>query len=127
MLEYFENGGARTCSPSENPAEYILEVTPGAEWIEKWQSSNLKKEVDDELSQIQTPEVITSTPKNQKYAFSDHEMSDLKGTYYLTSQLTYLVVADDTKPKEFATKKRYQILELTKRLSIVWWRNYPNT
>ncbi|KAG7694129.1 hypothetical protein KL948_003099 [Ogataea haglerorum] len=48
MLDYFESNGARKCSPSENPAEYVLEVIgAGAtavideDWHEIWKNSTL--------------------------------------------------------------------------------------
>ncbi|CDS08667.1 hypothetical protein LRAMOSA10028 [Lichtheimia ramosa] len=59
MIEYFESNGASKCSPSANPAEYILEVvgagTAGvaqADWAEIWKNSKEAKALQEELEQI---------------------------------------------------------------------------
>ncbi|KAF6764440.1 ABC-2 type transporter-domain-containing protein [Ephemerocybe angulata] len=47
MIDYFERNGARKCDPSENPAEYMLDVigagataTAKQDWKSIWQNSN---------------------------------------------------------------------------------------
>ncbi|KAI9312444.1 ABC-2 type transporter-domain-containing protein [Dichotomocladium elegans] len=59
MIEYFESNGASKCSPSANPAEYILEVvgagTSGvaqADWAEIWANSKEAKALHEELEEI---------------------------------------------------------------------------
>lgn len=59
MIDYFESNGASKCSPSANPAEYILEVvgagTAGvaqADWAEIWENSKNAKDLQDELESI---------------------------------------------------------------------------
>ncbi|KAG2223863.1 hypothetical protein INT45_012736 [Circinella minor] len=59
MIEYFESNGASKCSPSANPAEYILEVvgagTAGvaqADWGEIWANSQNANDLQAELEAI---------------------------------------------------------------------------
>ena len=59
MINYFESNGASKCSPSANPAEYILEVvgagTAGvaqADWAEIWENSKEAKALQEELEKI---------------------------------------------------------------------------
>ncbi|KAL4894030.1 ABC-2 type transporter-domain-containing protein [Aspergillus ambiguus] len=59
MLDYFEGNGARTCGPSENPAEYMLEIIgAGAsgkaskDWPAVWNESQQAKDVQKEIDRI---------------------------------------------------------------------------
>ncbi|KAI9304002.1 ABC-2 type transporter-domain-containing protein [Cunninghamella echinulata] len=59
MIEYFESNGGPKCSPSANPAEYILECvgagTAGKvtqDWAEVWQNSPQAKALHEELESI---------------------------------------------------------------------------
>ncbi|KAL4248575.1 ABC transporter superfamily protein [Abortiporus biennis] len=59
MINYFERNGGRPCGPSENPAEYILEVIgAGAtaradqDWHEVWKNSNEAQQVQKEIEEI---------------------------------------------------------------------------
>ncbi|AET39067.1 uncharacterized protein Ecym_3604 [Eremothecium cymbalariae DBVPG len=81
ILDYFERNGARKCSPSENPAEYILEVigagataTTSEDWAKIWRNSpefaKANAEIDkilDELKKTKTPHNLEN---NDKYATS---------------------------------------------------------
>lgn len=58
LLDYFENNGARKCSDTENPAEYMLEAVnrgtneKGVEWDKVWNSSPERQAVDAEIDRI---------------------------------------------------------------------------
>ncbi|KAF4626684.1 hypothetical protein G7Y89_g11471 [Cudoniella acicularis] len=58
VINYFENGGARKCREDENPAEWLLEVTKSSstentpDWPDKWKMSQEKKEIDQELKEM---------------------------------------------------------------------------
>lgn len=54
MIGYFEGHGARRCGETENPAEWLLDITTstprsekaiGIDWAEKWATSREKQEV----------------------------------------------------------------------------------
>ena len=59
LIEYFERHGARTCGRTENPAEWLLEITgsiPGSEittdWAETWQRSPEREDVKAHLTKL---------------------------------------------------------------------------
>ncbi|THH30475.1 hypothetical protein EUX98_g3698 [Antrodiella citrinella] len=59
LIDYFQRQGARECSPDENPAEYILDVTgAGAtaqtdkDWHDIWKNSAEALGVQEEIEQI---------------------------------------------------------------------------
>ncbi|GAA5815227.1 hypothetical protein MFLAVUS_008733 [Mucor flavus] len=59
MIDYFESNGGPKCSPSANPAEYILECvgagTAGKatkDWADVWTESSQAKALDNELEEI---------------------------------------------------------------------------
>ncbi|CAO3699192.1 hypothetical protein G6F70_002364 [Rhizopus microsporus] len=59
MIDYFERNGGPICSPSANPAEYILEVvgagTAGKatkDWADIWANSSEAKDLEEELEHI---------------------------------------------------------------------------
>ncbi|TBU44086.1 pleiotropic drug resistance ABC transporter [Dichomitus squalens] len=61
MIEYFERNGARKCSDTENPAEYILEAigagataTTDVDWHDTWLKSPESEKVQAELERIHT-------------------------------------------------------------------------
>lgn len=75
MIEYFESNGGPKCSPSANPAEYILECvgagTAGKatkDWSEVWSNSPQAKALDEELESIHTS--IDTHHKNKNSAYS---------------------------------------------------------
>ncbi|KAI9009602.1 ABC-2 type transporter-domain-containing protein [Gaertneriomyces semiglobifer] len=102
MLDYFESNGGRPCSSEENPAEYILQVigagTSGGkveiDWPEVWQHSSLKQNVTAELNQISAK--ASNMSRNPK---------------------------EDGNAKEFSTSMLYQMVEVYKRMNVVWWRD----
>jgi ATP-binding cassette, subfamily G (WHITE), member 2, SNQ2 len=60
LIHYFENNGARRCSPDENPAEYMLDVigagataTSQKNWHDVWKHSKEAAEVQREVDEIQ--------------------------------------------------------------------------
>ncbi|CAI7650812.1 unnamed protein product [Penicillium glandicola] len=66
VLEYLENNGARHCGPTENPAEYMLDVigagaqgecTP-IDWVDAWKNSPEHRKVLEEL------EILVSSTSN---------------------------------------------------------------
>ncbi|PWY89778.1 ATP-binding cassette transporter [Aspergillus heteromorphus CBS 117.55] len=70
LLDYFEANGARACGPSENPAEYMLEIIgAGAsgkatkDWPAAWQASQEIKDVYKEIERIQNER--SSTPDSE--------------------------------------------------------------
>jgi ATP-binding cassette subfamily G (WHITE) protein 2 (PDR) len=58
LLEYFERNGARTCSPDENPAEYMLDIVNqgssghGTDWHEVWKTSPEARTVQTHIDEI---------------------------------------------------------------------------
>lgn len=79
ILSYFERNGARKCTESENPAEYILEaIGAGAtavveeNWFEIWQNSPEKVQEDEKVE-----ELIQEGTQKQTEAVS----AELKSTY----------------------------------------------
>jgi len=58
LLDYFESNGARACSDTENPAEYMLEVVnngtndQGVEWDQVWNASAERGGIDAEIEQV---------------------------------------------------------------------------
>ncbi|TFK22472.1 hypothetical protein FA15DRAFT_757994 [Coprinopsis marcescibilis] len=59
LIQYFERNGARTCDPSENPAEYMLDVigagataTTAFDWHSIWKASPESNSVQAELEAI---------------------------------------------------------------------------
>ncbi|CAO3594665.1 unnamed protein product [Absidia cylindrospora] len=71
MIDYFESNGGPKCSPSANPAEYILECvgagTAGKvtqDWADVWAESKEAKALEDELEQIHGSISQHGTPKN---------------------------------------------------------------
>ncbi|OBZ81003.1 ABC transporter G family member 14, partial [Choanephora cucurbitarum] len=75
MISYFERNGGPKCSPSANPAEYILECvgagTSGKttkDWSEVWASSPEAKSLEEELEEIHRS--INKDHKNTRSAYS---------------------------------------------------------
>lgn len=100
LLSYFETHGARPCSESDNPAEYILEtVTAGAtgkfacDWPEIWKSSDEHDAVKAEQERIH------------------HEMSS-----------TGIISMSGCDNEEFAMPLHTQILYTTIRIFQQYWR-----
>ncbi|KZT04452.1 pleiotropic drug resistance ABC transporter [Laetiporus sulphureus 93-53] len=59
LISYFESHGARPCGPTENPAEYILDVigagataTSEVDWYDVWKKSQESRELTHELGDI---------------------------------------------------------------------------
>ncbi|KAG1470474.1 hypothetical protein G6F56_002667 [Rhizopus delemar] len=77
MIDYFEQNGGPICSPTANPAEYILEVvgagTSGKakqDWADIWKHSQEAKELDQELEEIDRSSQQTPTRTSLSYANS---------------------------------------------------------
>ncbi|KAI8062097.1 ABC-2 type transporter-domain-containing protein [Gongronella butleri] len=75
MIEYFESNGGPKCSPSANPAEYILEVvgagTAGKatkDWADVWANSKEAKELEQELEEIHSKADQNPTRPAMTYA-----------------------------------------------------------
>ncbi|KAJ6155247.1 hypothetical protein N7470_005813 [Penicillium chermesinum] len=79
LLDYLESNGARPCGPTENPAEYMLDVvnqgpqenSQALDWVDIWKKSAQNQAVIDELDRMastpsQTP--TTDTPKELEFA-----------------------------------------------------------
>ncbi|KAI3275866.1 hypothetical protein CBS147309_3602 [Penicillium roqueforti] len=66
VLEYLEDKGARHCGPTENPAEYMLEVIGGGtqgqstsiDWVQAWKRSTEYNKLLGEL------DILASSPSN---------------------------------------------------------------
>ncbi|RFU25670.1 hypothetical protein B7463_g10669, partial [Scytalidium lignicola] len=100
LLNYFERNGARSCSESENPAEYILEaVTAGSknksgqDWPYIWNSS-------DEFM---------------------HMKAEQEHIYQMASNIG-VGTPNDNSHREFATPLSTQILYTTIRVFQQYWR-----
>lgn len=83
MLNYFQSQGGRTCSETENPAEYILEVIgAGAtgdnieDWNQKWlaskQCSELTKEVGELIERTSKLPASDNSELTARYAASTY-------------------------------------------------------
>jgi hypothetical protein len=95
LISYFEDNGARTCGPDENPTEYVMEVTaPGnlIEWFHKWKISPKYPGL---LRQI---EKLTSTPEYDRISQTNNQ-------------------------HVFAASFSYQLRLLIKRTLIEYWRD----
>ncbi|KDR70391.1 hypothetical protein GALMADRAFT_254847 [Galerina marginata CBS 339.88] len=99
LIHFFEKNGARECLPSENPAEYMLDVigagataTSQQDWYEIWKTSPEAKQVQEEIEAIHTEG--RSRPAVQ---------TELRS--------------------EFATSWSYQLWELLKRDAEAHWRD----
>nr|AAL91496.1 ABC transporter AbcG10 [Dictyostelium discoideum] len=103
LTSYFERNGVRSCTESENPAEYILEAigagtNPGVstiDWPEVWKQSPELQDVQAELASLETAATVQISSDDQ----------------------------DHGPPREFATSIWYQTWEVYKRLNLIWWRD----
>lgn len=100
LIGYFEEHGATSCGPDENPAEWILKVigaAPGAEedrdWAEVWRNS-------------------------QEYSHVQRQLSDLGSAGSTTSPPDADMNLDTT----YATPFRTQFIMCTKRVFEQYWR-----
>lgn len=73
LVSYFERNGSRKCSPSENPAEYILEaIGAGAtasvkeDWNEIWKKSDEFRSVTAEITQMNAELSAKPAPQLEK-------------------------------------------------------------
>ncbi|KAF9531189.1 ABC-2 type transporter-domain-containing protein [Crepidotus variabilis] len=99
MIDYFQRGGARTCGPQENPAEYMLDVigagataTSARNWHDVWLRSKECTNLQSNLATI-------------------HE-DGRKGS-----------PVDASLNSTFATSWAYQVRELLRRQHYVFWRD----
>ncbi|KAF3069069.1 ABC transporter CDR4 [Daldinia childiae] len=101
LIQYFQDGGARSCDPGENPAEWILDVT-GAhrnpsqktiDWSETWRKSPQRQEVKHQLAAIK--ERSSTTAVSQSYQPRD----------------------------EFAASSLNQLILVTHRIFQEYWRD----
>ncbi|EGG16693.1 hypothetical protein DFA_07671 [Cavenderia fasciculata] len=100
LTSYFERHGVRPCTPNENPAEYMLEAIGAGvygktdvDWPAVWKESSEYKDVAQHLDELLNTVQIIDDDSNKE------------------------------KPREFATSKWYQMVEVYKRLNVIWWRN----
>ncbi|KAF3992516.1 hypothetical protein FT663_01381 [Candidozyma haemuli var. vulneris] len=103
ILDYFERNGARKCSESENPAEYILEAigagataTTAYDWFDIWTNSQERTDAENEISRL-------IDEGKQKAGLSEKELKQLQNPY--------------------ATSIFYQFFILLKRNFLAFWRN----
>ncbi|RAL01405.1 putative ABC transporter [Aspergillus ibericus CBS 121593] len=79
LIEYFEQNGARKCSPHENPAEYMLEVIgagnpdyKGQDWGDVWarsaQHRQLSQDIENLIQERRNKEVEEGKDDNREYA-----------------------------------------------------------
>lgn len=59
VIGYFENNGARSCGPQENPAEWLMEMTSQAysekerlDWADIWQHCDMRRQAKEQISQM---------------------------------------------------------------------------
>ncbi|EAW06570.1 putative ABC transporter [Aspergillus clavatus NRRL 1] len=100
LIEYFESNGAKQCPTHANPAEYMLEVIgagnpdyKGKDWGDVWAQSPQCKELSEEISHI------TSSRRN-----SENRQNKDDG-------------------REFAMPIWVQIVTVTKRAFVAYWRS----
>lgn len=74
LINYFESNGADHCPPDYNPAEYILDVVGAGtaakktlDWVQIWQDSREKHEVDSELEAMWAKDVAEA-PAQRPYS-----------------------------------------------------------
>ena len=90
VIKYFEKGGARPCQENENPAEWLLEVTKKDNiehsmfWVEKWENSQDKKDMDLQLDMMKKSTQDSSIPQR----LSPHEETEFARTF--VTQLSIL-------------------------------------
>lgn len=99
MAEYFESRGARPLLESENPAEYLLEVIGAGVGAAP-----------------STIDWVNAWQQSQQRADLHKELERLE------QEAQQKTIPSDNS-REFATSQLYQTLEITKRLTLVWWRN----
>ncbi|KAJ5168761.1 CDR ABC transporter [Penicillium canariense] len=99
MIDYFERNGGKKCSPSANPAEYMLEVIgagnpeyKGQDWGNVWADSPESTQLSEELENIISSR--RNTPQDE-------------------------ATKDD---REFAMPLYVQIAAVTKRAFVAYWR-----
>lgn len=106
IVSYFEQHGARKCSPKENPAEYILEVIgAGAtakteqDWFEVWSNSEERIRSDQDIDNL----IQESSLRSNHAGMSEAEIKQLRQPY--------------------ATSAFYQLRWVLLRSALVFWRN----
>ncbi|KAG0158229.1 hypothetical protein PDIDSM_5742 [Penicillium digitatum] len=99
LINYFEKNGGRSCSPHENPAEYMLKVIgagnpdyKGQDWGDVWTNSPESKQLSEDLEGI-----IASRCNAQ----SDEKTED---------------------GREYAMPLSVQVVTVTKRAFVAYWR-----
>lgn len=97
LIQYFETHGARKCSPHENPAEWMMDVTSDdtTSWADIWKNST-------ECS------VVKRTCEEMKHRLSNPSIEHLSPEDHAT---------------EFATSLWYQLVVVTKRAFEHEWRS----
>ncbi|XRM42481.1 ATP-binding cassette transporter snq2 [Aspergillus tubingensis] len=79
LIEYFEQNGARKCSPHENPAEYMLDVIgagnpdyKGQDWGDVWarstQHSQLSEQIEKIIQERRNKEIEGGKDDHREYA-----------------------------------------------------------
>ncbi|EFA80736.1 ABC transporter G family protein [Heterostelium album PN500] len=104
LINYFVRNGGRECHPSENPAEYILDVIGAGvhgktdtDWSSVWKSSPEFSNAKEELALLKTPVELS------KYIDVNANANGV--------------------PREFATNFLTQLIEVYKRFNLIWWRD----
>ncbi|EFA82003.1 ABC transporter G family protein [Heterostelium album PN500] len=104
LINYFVRNGGRESDPSENPAEYILDVIGAGvhgktdyDWSAIWKSSPEYSQIKAELALLKTDEELV------KYINSSNVKNEV--------------------PREFATSFLTQFIEVYKRFNLMWWRD----
>ncbi|CCF57077.1 hypothetical protein KAFR_0C00820 [Kazachstania africana CBS 2517] len=114
LLDYFERNGARQCSSSENPAEYILEAigagataTVKEDWNEIWRNSpesrnsqneitelieNLSKEVDPSKNGAKPSKYATSYLYQFRYVWARTNVTFWRSLNYIMSKFMLMAV-----------------------------------
>lgn len=76
LTSYFEDHGARQCGVSENPAEWILDITGGGneiDWADQWQKSSQRESIQHQIiamkeSLSQSATISESTTTAREFA-----------------------------------------------------------
>ena len=75
MISYFESHGARCCKSTENPAEWLMEVTSQSyseseciDWADIWQHSDIRLQVKERIQQMTELSTTSRVEKTARQA-----------------------------------------------------------
>ncbi|KAL4913022.1 ABC-2 type transporter-domain-containing protein [Aspergillus aurantiobrunneus] len=93
LLHYFESNGARKCTQSENPAEYMIEIVnakvnaKGQDWFDVWKQSPQCQSVQSEIRRIHEAKRTTQQVHDQHASHSEFAMPFWFQLYVVTKRI----------------------------------------